>query len=207
MAKRLTFGKSGDNNSDKCRYKKNANAMQGKFIAGAPHLDRNPLEEFGDGPFANPDEQGVEDAGGQDQLGAEFAVLNLLSSVLDADCCNIIGTVDQDEMYTGHAREQRDQSQEHDPIFPEQLVAPCFPASQAREDDDGSETCCPPAVEECRMVCQAGSTVWRSSGPDGACLEGRGHDYASSDGLRKPRPEAELRVAEFTGGSGVGCRR
>jgi len=173
MAKRLTLGKSGNNNCDKGRHEEDANAMQGKFIAGAPKVNRDPLEEFGNGPFAHPDEQGVEDAGSQDQLGAEFAVLDLLSSVLDADCCNVVGAVDQDEMYKGHARKERNQSQKHDPIFPKQLVAPRLPAGQAREDDDGGKACRPPAVEECRVVCEASSAVWRSGGPDGACVEGR----------------------------------
>ena len=180
VAKRLTLGKSGDDNCNESCYEKDANAMQGEFIARTPHLDRDPLEEFGNGPFAHPDEQGVEDAGGQDQLGAEFAVFDLLSSVIDADCGDVVGAVDQDEMHKGHAPKERDQSQEHDPIFPEQLVAPCLSANQAREDDDGSKACCPPAVEEGRVVCETGSTVWRSAGPDRACVEGLRHDYALS---------------------------
>ena len=207
MTERLTFSKSGNNNCNKSRHEKDANTVQDKFVAGTPQVDRDPLEEFGNGPFAHPDEQGVEDAGSQNQFRAQFTVPDFLSSVVDAVGGDVVGAVDQNYVHTSHARKKRDQSEEHDPIFPEQLVAPGLPAAQAREDDDGSKTCCPPAVEKCRVVCEASPAVGWSAGPNGARLEDGGHVYASLEALRKLRPEAELRELRFSGECGMSCWR
>lgn len=108
MTKRLALSKSSDDNRDKGGHEEDADAMQGEFIAGAPQVDGDALEEFGNGPLAHPDEQGVEDAGGQDEFRTEFAVPDLLGGVLDADGSDIVGAVYQDDMYKSHAREKRD---------------------------------------------------------------------------------------------------
>lgn len=72
---------------------------------------------------------------------------NLQISIFLSNGGDVVGPVDEDYMHKSHAREEWYQGQAHDPVFSEQLVAPDLSTTQAGENDDGGEYCCPPAVE------------------------------------------------------------
>lgn len=147
MTERLTFCKGSNDDCDESGHEENANAMQRKLVARAPQVDRDPLEELRDCPLAHPDEQSVKDTCSQHELRTQFAIPNLFFCVVDTDSGDVVSAVDQHYVHKAHAREQWKQGEEHDPILAKQLVASDFPAGKARENDDGGETCCPPAVE------------------------------------------------------------
>lgn len=122
---------------------------------------------------------------------------NLFFRVVDADSGDVISSINQHYVHKAHACEEWNKGEQHDPIFAKQLVASDFPASQAREDDDGGEACCPPAVEqrdglqgECvdRAECW---TRWH------AREEWWWQTWRGRDGCEL-RPEAELEVARRT---------
>lgn len=168
--------------------------MQDKFVARAPKVNCDSLEKFRDGPLAHPDEEGIEYARSQDELRTKLAMPDLFFGVVDADCGDVVGPVDEHDVYKAHACEEWKQGEEHDPVFAKQLVASDFPARQTREDDDGGEACCPPAVEQGGMVCQASASIWRSAGPDGTLLKSSSRHGGGINGCEL-RPEAELEVA------------
>lgn len=99
---------------------------------------------------------------------------NLFFRVVDADSGDVISSINQHYVHKAHACEEWNEGEQHDPIFAKQLIASDFSASQAREDDDGGEACCPPAVEQCGMVCKASASIGRSIGPDGTPVKSGG---------------------------------
>ena len=113
---------------------------------------------------------------------------NLFFSVVDADCGDIISPIYQHDMHKAHACEQWNQGEEHDPILAKQFIASDFSAGQAREDDNGGKTCCPPAVEQSRMVCEASAFIRRRVGPDGTLVKSGRHGGEGTGASSGQRP-------------------
>lgn len=105
MAEGLTLCKSSNDDRDKCRHEEYTNAMQSKLVAGAPQVDRDPLEEFRDRPLAHPDEQSVEDTCSQHKLRTQFAMQNLFFCVVNTDSGDVVGAIDQYYVHKAHACE------------------------------------------------------------------------------------------------------
>ena len=166
--------------------------MQSKLVARTPQVDRDPLEELRDRPLAHPDEQSIEDTCSQHELRTHFAMPNLFFCVVDADSGDIVSAIDQNYVHKAHACKQWDQGEEHDPVFAKQLVASDLSASQSRENDDSGEACCPPAVEQCRVVCKASASIWRSVGPYGTLLKsGSRHGGEGTGASSGQRPSSK----------------
>nr|POE68860.1 hypothetical protein CFP56_66874 [Quercus suber] len=122
LMERRTFGQSGDDDDDEGDEQEDPDALQGQLIAAPPDANGDALQELGDGQFAHPDVGGVEDAGGQDQARTDLAVPQLGGGEGVALGLDVVGAVDQDDVYAGHADEQRDHGRQHDPIFTEQDI-------------------------------------------------------------------------------------
>lgn len=94
-------------------------------------------------------------------------------------------------MYQAHANEERDQTGESQAILHEQLLGPDIPPAHAEDDDDGGETCAPPADEERGPIVVKGTRGW-GAGVEGHVGRGRGGSRA------RPPPQRDER------GRGVG---
>lgn len=128
-------------------------------------MNGDPFEKFRDSPLAHPDENSVKDAGGKHHLGTQFSTSDLLSGVIDTDSRDIIRAVDEDYVHESHAHKERDQSQAHDPILWEQLVAPDLSAYEASDDHNRGETRRPPAVQQSRPVLDPSARLWWCTSP------------------------------------------
>lgn len=83
-----------------------------------------------------------------------------LDGVCQVGRVDIVGAVDQDDVDKAHARKQRKDAEGHDLVFAEELLIADVAARQADADNDCGEDGAPPAVEEGRVVGDAGSGLW-----------------------------------------------
>lgn len=81
---------------------------------------------------------------------------------------DIVGAVEKNNMDAAHACKKRQDAVCHDLVLAEEAVISNVAAGEAEADDDDGEDGAPPAVQESRVVGDAGPAVWWRSVPEGA---------------------------------------
>ena len=144
ITKRPTGAQRAEHDGDKSEEQETADPHENELIAAAPDADGDTFQEFRHSQFAQPDVSGVADSRGQDQFRPEAHMLDLLIGKVLPFYVDVVGAVDEDEVDQDHAREQRDQGDQHDPVLAEEHIAPDFAPHDPGQDDGGGERRAPP---------------------------------------------------------------
>ena len=115
MGEGMALGQIGDDDGDKGCKQEVAYDLEADFVGLVPEGADEAFQEFENTPLGHPYEEGVEDAGGKDEFAGGAAMLDLDGR--QAGRLGVVCAPDQNDMYEGHASEQRDDVAEHDPIF------------------------------------------------------------------------------------------
>lgn len=103
-------------------------------------------------------QHGVEDACGQHTLGADFTMSDF-DGVGEAADVDVVGAVDEDNMNARHAGEEWNDAPSHDFVFAKKAFVANVAAGQAKTYEDHGENGAPPAVEQGRVVADAGAAL------------------------------------------------
>ena len=123
MIEGLAFRECSNDDSEEGQDEEYSDPVQRPLIAPPPYPDRDPLQKLRYGKLAQPNKQRIEDPRRQHQSRPRTSMLQLHIRIVMSDRLDIVRAIQQDDMDEGHAGEQRDEGEHHDPVFSEEHTA------------------------------------------------------------------------------------